>query len=157
MAGILSHSLDSRIQSLSSAQSPPRTPQTPSSSRSRLGLGSSKLVRKARESKYLGAGDSIDEQVSRFDQPEESRRDVTTVEEESSEEEEDQSWYQTHYPCGGMEAQPYARDLNYFLSYSNASLDWFVSALFLGLSIAAESILFASYTGIRSKPRHLKA
>lgn len=128
-AEVLSQALNSRLHSPSSAQSPPpsRTSQTTGSSRSRLGLGSSKLVRKARESRYLragvGAGDSIFEQVARFDQHDESLREVTTIEEEQEEEE---SWYKTYHPRGGMEAQPYARDLSYFLSCSNASLDWCV-------------------------------
>ncbi|GAA6027912.1 hypothetical protein JCM8097_001778 [Rhodosporidiobolus ruineniae] len=50
-------------------------------------------------------------------------------------EEKSASFFELYYPPGGFSVQPYARDLQSFVSYSHASLDWDslrTSSLFVG-------------------------
>ena len=114
--------MSERFTSAQTSQSSLPPPQL----RSRIHLPSSKLVRKARESRYLGGGggigggnDFVTESLPRLSM----NRSTTTVSEvEDNNREAD--YYKVHHPTSGLETQPYARELPYFLSYAKSSLDW---------------------------------
>ncbi|GAA5923582.1 class I SAM-dependent methyltransferase [Sporobolomyces koalae] len=98
---------------------------TSPSTRSRVQLQTAKLVKKARESRYLGGG--ANESVFGDSSRGSTARSTTTMGEEEMDEELrkcDDDWYTHKHPLRGRERQPYARDLTYVLSYSPASLDW---------------------------------
>ncbi|GAA5869550.1 hypothetical protein JCM16303_000507 [Sporobolomyces ruberrimus] len=84
-------------------------------------LPTSKLVRKARESKYFGGGghESIHENSPRLS----LNNSTTTPDENERDHDQEDGWYKTHYPTSGLEAQPYSKTLPYFLSYANSALD----------------------------------
>ncbi|GAA5949473.1 hypothetical protein JCM3765_002673 [Sporobolomyces pararoseus] len=116
--------MSERFNSAQTSQSSPSTPQL----RSRIHLPSSKLVRKARESRYLGGGggnggggnDFVLESLPRLSM----NRSTTTVSEGDGDSIREQGYYKTHHPTSGLETQPYAKELPYFLSYATSSLDW---------------------------------
>ncbi|KPV76225.1 uncharacterized protein RHOBADRAFT_42553 [Rhodotorula graminis WP1] len=150
------------------------TSSAPARTRSRTGnllSTGSKLVKRAvRESRFVPTeefdlgrstvellGSSSGGGATSFESP---RRSIDTARSEQepgvqSRDVGELAWYDEHIPTGGLEAQPYAREPQYLLSYSRSSLNWEALVGSLLSATAQGSLAHASSSSSDKAPRHV--